>query len=278
MYKTSDELRKLQFKCLEILEVVDWICRRNNIQYSLCGGSVVGAYLYQGFIPWDDDIDLMMTRENYERFIVACRKELPAKYKLQNYKTEKIYHTLFSKVVDTDTTLVQYDNNGKEVVNGVFLDITVYDKVPQNCIKKIDFAISNFAQKLIYCDVNAGKGLKKRILSLFGNHCSCIYILCEKIFCVLGKIGDYSYCELFGAFCTNKLYKKSIFEEYAEIGFENKKFMIVKDYVDYLECRYERTNFYEPESRQVPPHYAYVDLMNSYKEYQRKQNENSICK
>lgn len=274
MYEASEELRELQLHCLEILKVVDQICRKNKIQYSLCGGSVVGAYLYKGFIPWDDDIDLMMTRENYEKFILACKKDLPKKYQLQNYKTTKTYQTLFSKVVDIDTTLVQLDHSGNEIVNGVFVDITVYDKVPNNYLKKIDFTISDIAQKLIYCDVNSNNSIKKCLLRLVGNHCSPLYLFCEKVFRLIGKAKDYSYCELFGAFCTNKLYSKEIFESYDEIIFEKSKFMIVKNYIKYLEWRYERTDFYEPESKQVPPHYACVDLNNSYLKYKEKQDEN----
>ena len=69
------EIRKIQLKCLELLDIVDSICQKYNIQYSLCGGSVVGAYLYQGCLPWDDDIDLMMTRENYNRFLSVVQQK-----------------------------------------------------------------------------------------------------------------------------------------------------------------------------------------------------------
>ena len=69
------KLRQLQLKCLEMLDVVDRICKEHNIKYSLCGGSVVGAHLYNGVLPWDDDIDLMMTRENYNQFLSIAEKE-----------------------------------------------------------------------------------------------------------------------------------------------------------------------------------------------------------
>lgn len=265
--KTSLELRELQLKCLEILKVVDDICRKNKIEYSLCGGSVVGAHLYGGFIPWDDDIDLMMTRVNYEKFIKVCENFLPSRYELQNYKTSSSYKTLFSKVVDRNTTLVQYDNKGNAVVNGVFLDITVYDKVPNSILKKIDFAVSNFAQKLIYFDTTDKTTIKKRMLSLIGNNCSPIYIIIENIFNLFSNSRDYSYCELFGAFCTNKLYKKEIFESYVEIQFEGNNYMIVRDYMEYLIHRYERTDFYEPEEKQISPHYSYVNLKLPYLKY-----------
>ena len=74
--KIESELRQLQLKCLEILDIVVKICTEHNIKYSLCGGSVVGAHLYKGFLPWDDDIDIMMTRENYNRFITIAENKL----------------------------------------------------------------------------------------------------------------------------------------------------------------------------------------------------------
>ena len=65
----ESEIRGIQKKCIQILDIVDEICRKHQIKYSLCGGSVVGAHLYQGCLPWDDDVDLMMTRENYNKFL-----------------------------------------------------------------------------------------------------------------------------------------------------------------------------------------------------------------
>ena len=272
MFQTSPELRKLQLKCLEILDVVDGICRKCNIDYSLCGGTVVGAYLYQGFIPWDDDIDLMMTRENYNRFLIACKHELPNDYEIQNYKITKNYSTLFTKVVDSNTTLVQNSKNNDKVINGVFLDITVYDKVPNNCLKRVDFFLSDLAQKMMYSDYRTKHGVVRWLQKHFsGTNGSKLYDCFEKIFKLIPKRTSYSYCELYGAFCTKKMYPKDIFENYTNIVFENKRYLIVRDYIDYLECRYERTDFYEPVEKQIPPHYDYVNFEMPYQRYQEEQ-------
>ena len=69
MIMNQELLKRVQKDCLEIMIDIDKVCRENNIDYSLCGGSVIGAMLYNGFIPWDDDIDIMMTRKNYEKFL-----------------------------------------------------------------------------------------------------------------------------------------------------------------------------------------------------------------
>lgn len=68
----ESELRQLQLKCLEILDIVVKICTEHDIKYSLCGASVVGAHLYKGFLPWDDDIDLEMSIISKENKNVCC--------------------------------------------------------------------------------------------------------------------------------------------------------------------------------------------------------------
>ena len=85
----ESELRQLQLKCLEILDIVVKICTEHDIKYSLCGGSVVGAHLYKGFLPWDDDIDIMMTRDNYNHFITIAENSLPDNYIIINYQNGK---------------------------------------------------------------------------------------------------------------------------------------------------------------------------------------------
>lgn len=263
MYKPDETHRKLQLRCVEILKVVHKICVDNDIQYSLCGGSVVGAHLYGGVIPWDDDVDLMMTRENYNKFIKVCKTQLPSQYIIQNYRTNNSYYSLFTKIIDTNSTLIQPKPNGEEIVSGIFLDITVYDKVPNNFAKKIDFFFMKLCLWLFFANDYNNKP-RRLIKKIIGKNEKYLYLLAEKIFVLNSHFKNYSYSELFGAFCNRKPYEPRIFENYDMIKFEDGEYMIVRDYVDYLVCRYERTDFYEPEEKQVPTHYSKVDFENSY--------------
>lgn len=273
------KLRQLQLKCLEILDIVDRICKEHNIKYSLCGGSVVGAHLYNGFLPWDDDIDLMMTRDNYNRFIEIAENNLPKGLALINYQNGKDveFHEInYSKIVNENTTLIQ--KNGR--ITGVFLDITVYDKVPENALKHIDIFLYKRAMT-----INTGRllgfGLNNIIRNLalstlLSNRRKYLVFFQKTVELISKSSSHYTYRELFGAFYyTNMIpYKPSIFENYAKITFEGRTVMIVRDYIEYLQTRYNRTDFNEPEDKQVPSHFAYINCEMPYKEYIKKNVNN----
>ena len=262
-----EEIRKIQLKCLEILKIVDAICREKNIQYSLCGGSVVGAHLYKGFLPWDDDVDLMMTRENYNRFVKIISTVLPEGYSVHNYQLTNDFESTFTKIMNDNTTVVQQDG----IVSGIFLDITVYDKIPMDYRFKWDEILWKLSQVVMIGKIeenNLKSKIRNFLLSTVLNDKRKYLRFFQRQVEKLGKsTKDYSYAELFGAYCNTKPYSADIFESYDEIEFEGKKYMIVKDYIKYLQTRYERTDFHEPKEKQVSPHYQYVDLELPYKPY-----------
>ena len=76
MQLNSEELKKLQNVCLELACEVDRVCRKNNIEYTLEGGTLIGAVREHGFIAWDDDVDISMSRKEYEKFFEACKTDL----------------------------------------------------------------------------------------------------------------------------------------------------------------------------------------------------------
>lgn len=268
----ESELRQLQLKCLEILDVVVKICTEHNIKYSLCGGSVVGAHLYKGFLPWDDDIDLMMTRENYNRFITVAEKELPSGFSIINYQNSDFSTTLginYTKIINDNTTFVQ--TNGK--VMGIFIDITVYDKVPKNILKHIDLFLYKRAMT-----INRGKlpGYSpKNILrsflldTVFSNRRRYLKFAQKVIELIANRSSHYTYRELFGCYYFINMvpYRASIFENYSSIVFEGRTVMIIRDYLEYLQTRFNRIDFHEPKKKQVPSHYAYVNFNLPYKEF-----------
>lgn len=86
---------------LEILEQIDCICQRNNIEYFASSGTLLGAIRHGGFIPWDDDIDIEMKRVDYERFLKAAEAELPEWYKISSPTMDSKWNVPFSRVSNT---------------------------------------------------------------------------------------------------------------------------------------------------------------------------------
>ena len=116
-------LRKHQLKMLEILKYVDKICKDNGIKYWLSSGTCLGAVRHNGFIPWDDDVDIEMMREDFLKF-ERVFKETDL-YVLQTHKNDKYYPTPFNKVRSKNTII--YDSLYK--YRGVFIDILCIDYI-----------------------------------------------------------------------------------------------------------------------------------------------------
>lgn len=262
-------IRQIQLECLKILDIVHDICNSNNIQYSLCGGSVVGAHLYKGCLPWDDDIDIMMTRENYNHFISIAPSLLPKGFVMKNYQTGNYLLKGITKIINENTTYIE--ENG--AISGIFLDITCYDKVPTNFLRYIDMFL---VRRLWTAERGRveGKGIKMRIRNLFYDiflrDRRRFYMFCQKVVELLSSASHYNYSEIFGAWAQDIPFRPSIFENYSDIEFEDKRYMVVRDYIEYLQTRYNRTDFREPKEKQVPPHIVYVNFDLPYKEYIKK--------
>jgi len=119
------KLRKVE---VEILKEIDRICVKNNIRYYLCGGTLLGAVRHKGFIPWDDDIDIIMPREDYNKFIGLCMNgELSDKYMLQNTDTEPEYHLPFTKIRKNNTLFDESGVKKLKIHKGIFVDIFPLD-------------------------------------------------------------------------------------------------------------------------------------------------------
>ena len=134
------ELRHLQLVILQIAKDIDKLCRENGIQYFILGGSAIGAIRHKGFIPWDDDFDIIMDDNNYARFCIVCREKLDTqKYYFQEGEVD--WPCLFSKVKLRGTVFDEpsayLDKAGEQ---GIFVDIFKMENAPS----------SKFAQRWQY--------------------------------------------------------------------------------------------------------------------------------
>lgn len=136
---------------MEIMREIDRICRENDIGYFLVGGSLLGAIRHKGFIPWDDDIDIGMLREDYEKFRKLCPKLLASHLSYQSYTDEPTSHYIFDKVRLKDTYFsTKFSNRFRNIENGLFVDILVYDRTANsNFMQKVHINTIRFFRRLI---------------------------------------------------------------------------------------------------------------------------------
>ncbi len=138
---------------LKMLKEIDRICRRHQIQYMLDAGTLLGAVRHKGFIPWDDDVDLVFTRENYERFAQVVRKELPEGMKLlepRQLQGGNAFYDFTPRIIYVNS---QTHEDGEEMkfygggLNHLWVDLFILDKLPEN---KAAAAFTRFLQMAVY--------------------------------------------------------------------------------------------------------------------------------
>ena len=125
---------------MNIVKEVVAICNRHNLKYFMLGGTMLGAVRHKGFIPWDDDIDLGLPRKDYEKFLKVAPAELSSFLKLVNYHTDPEYHYYITRILDTQTKVIEERIGGDNKYTHASIDIFPIDGTPNNpVLRKIYF-------------------------------------------------------------------------------------------------------------------------------------------
>jgi len=123
------DLKALQNKEIEILQAVHDACDKLGIRYFIMYGTLLGAVRHKGFIPWDDDIDICMTREDYDVFVEKGQQYLPENLKIQHYSTEVECPNIYAKVRDCNTTFLHREHIDLDINHGIFIDVFPMDRI-----------------------------------------------------------------------------------------------------------------------------------------------------
>lgn len=256
----KENLKKLHEVENEILDEIDRICKKYKINYFLCGGTLIGAVRHKGFIPWDDDIDIGMTREDYERFKSVCIEDnaLSEKYFLDTMETDKDYWLPFMKVRKNNTTFDEKNISGLDVHKGIFVDIFPFDNINSmggilnkfrafkvlsiydaiSCklkIKNIDKCRNKIVVKLLMlCNLNKLRKTQEKLLKHYSN-----------------KKTDYVVCFIGGLNPFRELIPVDKIFPLKKIEFEGKKYSSINDYDCYLRRAYGDYMTLPPEDKRV---------------------------
>lgn len=122
------EVSEVQQIALGILEYIDKVCRENHLHYFMSDGTLLGAVRHKGFIPWDDDIDIWMPREDYNKMDSVINRDKNSHFRFIDRKNTKGYIYGFGKVMDDRTLLIE--NVDKKCKMGIYVDIFPYDGLP----------------------------------------------------------------------------------------------------------------------------------------------------
>lgn len=261
---SENELSKLKNIELNMLCEIDKICREYQIRYSIAAGTLLGAARHKGFIPWDDDIDIMMYREDYcklKECITLYSKEL---YWV-DYYTYEGYPYPFSKIMKKNTIFIEESNKYATAPNGVFIDVFPIDNTEDNFMKrkKQYQRVMKWKQRLVTREnyYFGQTGIKELYRKVRKN----IYNLVPKNF-FIKKIDKECFqysntnilISLTGTLGVKKVtFPRAWFENYIELEFEGSKFMAIGEYKKYLELTYGDYMKFPPRESQVPHHFVY---------------------
>lgn len=251
----KENLRKVQLAELEILKEIDRICRKNDIHYTIDGGTLLGAVRHGGFIPWDDDADVAMMRPEYDKFFEACKKDLDTKrFFLQEHRTDPNYPWGYSKIRMNDTLFVRDNQAHIDMHQGIFVDVFIYDDVPDNYVlRRLHLFACTCIRKCQYAVVGkyrADSSLERRWYNLLDRvPKDFLFDSIERI----AKITDRHEGEL----CRHMTYPytrsryglpRHCYNEFRDMEFEGYIFRAFKDYDAYLSALYGDYMSLPPES------------------------------
>lgn len=248
-------IEQIQSKMLDILLEVDRVCRKHHIRYVLDSGTLLGAVRHKGFIPWDDDIDIAMLREDYEKFCRIAPQELSAPYVFETMSSRKQYPNIFGKCYHTETRYVEADCAHLDVRHNIWLDIFPMD----NVLPK-----TKHLQCRIVATLNTVRCLKLKTTAFSPRH-----IFYFPLFLLpLGTISrlaeqwmkKYSdrqtelVCPVCQSGTAKPMFRRELFTKTTEVPFEGHLLPIPVDYMEYLHGYYSEPMQLPPEKSRHPTH------------------------
>lgn len=240
----SQTLKDVQNKILEIMKYIDSICRDNDIEYYIMGGTALGAVRHGGFIPWDDDLDIFMTPKNYDKFKKVFYEQKSKLFVLQEWRTTDKYLE-YAKVRMNGTTFIESVFKDRENMHqGIYVDIMILHKAPPSSfMKKVIYVESKYVTLYALSQRNwkPKSGIQKAMLCLLKLLPNKLLVKhCYKKIYSYDKMKDFDeYCYWITPASFKKgLFSKDLFGTAKNIKFENTVLKAPQKIEEYLRLRY----------------------------------------
>lgn len=272
---TMDQVKEIQRVLLMMLEDIDMLCRKNNLNYILIGGTAIGCVRHKGFIPWDDDVDIAMTRKDYEKFRHLVRDVYPDKYRLTDAIRENNYGKNIPKLRLNGTiykTLLKVDPEDQEIT----VDIFVIENVENNKLLKYfhgflclimgyflscrrladkeEFFKEIYREKDFKYKVRIGKLLSFASLNKWAHWNEYIYSMCRN------DNSKYVTVPTDRRHFLGEIFTRETMCETVDAYYEGRNFKIPKAYDYYLSQRYGKYMEIPPKEKQVLSVYSKLDF------------------
>ena len=271
MNLTAEQLSRLKNCERDMLECFVDICNKHGIKYFVQGGTLLGTVRHSGFIPWDDDIDVSLPRDEYERFLRIAQDELPEYYFLQTKDTDPEYPNNFAKIRDSRTTFLETSARNLKINHGAYIDIFPLDNYPEGFRAKL----YELKKKLITWRINKAFYLPE--MSLKSKLVTLITMIIfpslrgalekrEKLFISVeptDRVVNNS-----GAWLSKEIIPKQWVQNSIQMQFEGITVNVSDKYDEWLTYVYGDYMTLPPENERVGHHYVDIfDMDKSYTEY-----------
>lgn len=273
----TQSVRQVQDKILETMKYIDTLCRKHGIVYYIMGGTALGAVRHGGFIPWDDDLDIFMTPDQYEKFKAVFLKENSERFVLQEWRTTPNYLE-YAKVRMNGTTFIEeVFKDRTDLHHGIYVDIMILHKVPESkFIQKLVYLESKFVTLYALSQRNwkpktKGQALVLKLLKFLP--CKLMAkIAYKRIYRYDTRKDNYRYCYwITPAKFKNGLFHKSFFEAPVDVPFEDTVLLGSEKIKEYLAYRYgDYMKLPSEEAQKAAVHAMVFDTEKDYTEYMGK--------
>ena len=260
----QNKLRELQIAELDSLNHFDNFCRKHGLTYYLCGGCLIGSIRTKSFVPWDDDIDVLMPRPDYEQFLRLYKEHNKSeRFVLLDADKDNTYGNIFAVVADTDHTLIKEYQKDMDMPHGIPLDIFPIDGLAPNkagryvqymwtmiyslfrsgIVPKNQGGLLSFGSRLLL-GIFRGKNIRYKI-----------WKFAEKRMSRYNFETSENVAELCaGFYFMKKIYPRSIYDGVVEVEFEGRKYLAMKNYDEYLKIPFGDYMKLPPEEKRIAHH------------------------